>query len=313
MTPSETNLALPAAAPPVGVQLAAAFRGGLLLLAGSLLWGLFLPRTNDAFFHLFLSWLPSAWLIFPVGALLGYLLPRWIGRRGVSERLVIGSLVGIGAGLFLAAGFWFVTSHDELIGLWTNRSGGGYASYSYSVRLQLREHARQALLGVAPVTAAWIVAWTLVVERLKPLPFRILPGQDPSPTMHLRLDLSLARVVGWVAAGLAVFATLALLLTPLTTRGPQVPLKSLLIVGPGAVGLVVLGPFLGPLVTGWSFDWAWKYAAVALPVLLISLGPFALCRRPVGATAAVLAWCGFVTALLLWIATGLFSLGRCLG
>ncbi len=32
-----------------------------------------------------------------------------------------------------------------------------------------------------------------------------------------------------------------------------------------------MGPFLDLLVTSWPFDWAWKYAAVGLPVLLGSL------------------------------------------
>ena len=96
-------------------------------------------------------------------------------------------------------------------------------------------------------------------------------------------------------------------------RVAGVTLEKFLIVGPGAAGLVVLGPFLGPSVTGWSFVWAWRYAAVALPVLLGSLAPFAFCRSPVRPGTAVVAWCGFVTALLFWIGTELYSLARCLG
>ncbi|HZR18698.1 MAG TPA: hypothetical protein VFE51_15505 [Verrucomicrobiae bacterium] len=54
-------------------------------------------------------------------------------------------------------------------------------------------------------------------------------------------------------------------------------------------------------------------SAVALPVLLGGLAPFALRRRPVRVGTAVVAWCGFVTALLFWISTGAISLGWSLG
>jgi len=87
-----------------------------------------------------------------------------------------------------------------------------------------------------------------------------------------------------------------------------------LLVGPAAAGLVVLGPWLGPLINpGGGSAEAWHWTIVALPVLLGGLAPFALRRRRVRPTTAVLAWCGFVTALLFWTGAGALSLGASLG
>jgi len=64
---------------------------------------------------------------------------------------------------------------------------------------------------------------------------------------------------------------------------------------------------------GGGFTAGLQMSAVALPVLLGGLAPFALRRRPVRVGTAVVAWCGFVTALLFWISTGAISLGWSLG
>jgi hypothetical protein len=294
-------------------QLARALRGGLILLAGCILWGLFLPQRNDPFFNLCFMWLPCAWLVFPVGALLGYFLPKWVAGRAWGIALVIGLVLGSIIGLVLAAGFWVVRNHNDLIGLVVNRHSGGYASYSMSVRFQLRDQAWRALIGVAPVTAAWITAWTVWIRYRWRVTIPQQVGQKSSPPVRLGLDARIVRLVGSLAAGLGLFAVLVLLLTALFARGVQVPLSSFFIIGPGAAGLVILGPFLGPMVTGWSFGWALRYAALGLPILLVGLAPFVLCKRPVRPGTAVAAWCGLLTALFFWIATGLFSLGRCLG
>jgi hypothetical protein len=110
-----------------------------------------------------------------------------------------------------------------------------------------------------------------------------------------------------MAGGLALFAIAALLFTSLTVRNVETTPSSYLIVGFGAAGLVVLGPLLRLITVGMSVE-AWQHTAVALPVLLGGLAPFALRRRAVSQTMALLAWCGFVTALLFWTAAGVFSL-----
>ena len=294
-------------------QLTAAFRGGAIMLAGAVLWGLALQQRHTPFFELCFIWLPSAWMIFPMGAFLGCFLPRWVARRGWLMAISVGVFVGTVAGLVLASGFWLCQSHNNLVGLVANHGGGGYASYSYSVRLQLQEQAWRAFTGVVPVTAVWVALWTVWINRAvrfsTPEP---TPGQS-SATIRLHLDPRLLRLVGWVAAGLPLFATALLLVTALAVRGAGITPESFLVVGPGAAGLVVLGPLLGPLLTGNSSAWTSTYVAVALPVLLGSLAPFGFCHRPVRPGTAVVAWCGFVTALFFWIAAGLFSLGRCVG
>jgi hypothetical protein len=122
-----------------------------------------------------------------------------------------------------------------------------------------------------------------------------------SPKVWLQFDRRLLRLVGWVAAGFAIFTTAATVLF-----AGQVSLLA----GPMAIGLVVLGPWLGPLINskGGCAE-AWQLTAVALPVLLGGLAPFALYRRSVGQATATIAWCGFVSALLFWIAAGALSLG----
>jgi hypothetical protein len=278
------------------------------MLAGSILWGLFLGWRTNLVLYLWLAWLPSLWLVFAVGAVLGSWLPQWVAGRGWVAAAGLGVLAGMIAGLLLAGGFWLCVGHRDLIGLVVNRESGGYASYSVSVRHQLRELAWRALTRVAPVTAVWVAAWTVWTRRTSGFSL-VAPSQEKtSPDVRLRFDLHLLRLAGWVAAGFAIFAIAALFLTALTTRGATV--QSFLVIGPVAAGLVALGPWLGPLINpGGGSAEAWQWTAVALPVLLGGLAPFALCRRPVRLATAVVAWCGFVTALLFWIAAGAFSLG----
>ncbi|HZR18697.1 MAG TPA: hypothetical protein VFE51_15500 [Verrucomicrobiae bacterium] len=210
--PGSTS-ASPPSDSPFASQLTTAFRGGAILLAGSVLWGLFLPRHNDPFLYLCFIWLPSAWLVFPLGAFLGCCLPKWMAGRSLLARVSIGFVVGVVAGLALAAGFWLWTSYHDLIGLVVNRQSGGYASYSYSVRLHLREQAWRVLSVVLPITTVWVAGWTALIDRFSP------PNpmhENTSPTVHLRLDRDLFRVVSWIAAGLGLFATAILLATSLT-------------------------------------------------------------------------------------------------
>jgi hypothetical protein len=51
---------------------------------------------------------------------------------------------------------------------------------------------------------------------------------------------------------------------------------------------------------------------VAAPILLIAATPFLL-RLKVRPRVATSCWCGFITALLFWLAAGLFSAGWSMG
>ena len=299
---------------PFPLLLRMAFRGGVILLASALIWGVILQWHGNPLFDLCFVWLSCAWLVFPLGAFLGCCLPRWMARRDGWAAAGIGTLVGLAAGLALAAGVWVWMGHSELIGLVVNRGGGGYESYSYSVGRQLRGQAWHALTRVAPVTAVWVAVWAVRISRSRRL-FPSPPSQEgASPEIRLRLNLRLLRLVGAMAASLGVFATVIMVLATVTGLGGSRSLTGFLIVGPIAAGLVVLGPWIGPLINpGGGTNVAWQLTAVGLPVLALGLAPFLLRRRPVRPTTAVVVWCGFVSALLFWMATGVLSLGWSLG
>lgn len=292
-------------------QLGAALRGGLILLACSVLWGGWVRPHGDSFAMIWFVWLTSAWLVFPVGAFLGCRLPLWMAGRGTLGAVGFAALLGILVGLALAVAFWIEMNHHELIGLVTNRESGGYASFSFSVRQQLRQEAWSALTVVAPLTALWVVVWAVWTWRKTAV---VAATDHINRTVQLRFDWHLLRLVGWLTGGLALFAASTLAVAALTVRGEHVPPAAFLLIAPATAGLVVLGPWLGPLVNpGGGSAVAWQIVRVALPVLVLGLAPFILRRRPVRPGAATAAWCGFVTALLFWIAAGAWSLGWSLG
>ena len=290
------------------------------MLACSILWALVpVGRPHSSFNNpvaaLWLVWLPTAWLVFPAGAVLGWNLPRWVAGRSLAAAAGRAVLVGLISGLVLASGFWLCMNFQELIGLVVNRNSGGYESYSVSVGIQLREQAGRALMGVAPVTAIWVAAWTIWTQHSSRLSVLALADKKALPGVQLRFDRQLLRLLAWVVAGFAIFAIAVVLLSSLNARGfAGGQAIYLLVIGPVAAGMMILGPWLGPLLNPHGgFDVAWQWTAVALPVLLAGFAPFALCRRPVGVARAVEAWCGLVTALLFWTAAGAMSLGWSLG
>ena len=315
MNPSEmTSSGLPSESS-FPLMLKASLRGGFIMLIGSLLWGVYLRKGTDPFSNLWLGWVPSAWFVFALGALLGFFLPRWVRGRGLPAAAGAGVFAGIVAGLLVALGVWLCLTHRDLIGLVIHRRSAGYASYGHSVRLQLWNHAFRVLTFVAPLAAAWVTAWTVWINRRSASSSSVVPAQrSDSPQISLRFDRHVLRLVACLAAGFALFAIAALLLTSLVARNVHLDIRGLFAVGPAAAGLVVLGPWLGPVINpGGGATEAWNCSAVALPVLLGGLAPFALRRRPVRPTTAVVAWCGLVIALLFWMAAGALSLGWSLG
>jgi len=295
-------------------RLGAAFRGGAIMLCASMVWWLFLAQRGDPFMRLMFGWLSSAWLAFPVGVALGVLLPRFLQRHTLLSSVGVGLLVGAATSLVLTTGVWLWSNHQALIGLVTNRNSGGYASYSYSVRNQLREEAWRSFVMIAPVVTAWVTAWAIWFNRSKRNGPDAYENDAASTAVHLRLDRQALLVFISSLIGFGILATAALLITSWVTRGIQVPYSSFLAVGPAAAGLVILGPWLGPLINpGGGSSTAWQLTSVALPVLVFGVAPFFIWRRPVRIAKAITAWCGLVTALLFWIAVGVLSLGWSIG
>src|SRR6516165_2820006 len=109
-----------------------------------------------------------------------------------------------------------------------------------------------------------------------------------STAVHLRLDRQALLVFISSLIGFGILATAALLITSWVTRGIQVPYSSFLAVGPAAAGLVILGPWLGPLINpGGGSSTAWQLTSVALPVLVFGVAPFFIWRRPVRIAKAI--------------------------
>jgi hypothetical protein len=299
---------------PLKSALGTVLGGGASLVCASLVWSLLIPRNGDLFMRLGFGWLFSAWVVFPVGAGLAWLLPRFVARRSLLASFGIGLLAGVAAGLVLTAGVWLWSNHRELIGLVTNRNSGGYASYSYSVRKQLGEGAWRMLSVIPPVATAWVTGWALLIHCSKRLQPVLFENPDSVPAVSLRLSPFAFKIFGTAVVGFGILATAALLVTSWISRGVDVPLTSYLVVGPGAAGLVILGPWLGPMVNpGGDSTFAWQMTAVALPALVIGVAPFVVAGQPVQLGKAVTAWCRLVTALLFWTAAGILSLGASMG
>jgi hypothetical protein len=293
-----------------------ALRGGVCLLAASLIWNLLLQREGpkDPFLVICFHWLPSACLVFSLGAALGWFLRYRVSGRNMVFALMTGVLAGLITSVLLASALWIWMNHHDLLGLVINRHSGGFASYSLSVKTQLSKQAWWLLTHVVPVTAGWVCLWALWVNRSAVYRRPQSARESLSSKVALRLNRHLARFVALIACGLGAFATIGLLALCLAGRGSQTPLIGFALVGPITAGLVFLGPWLGPLLhPGGSPNTAMQWTAVALPILLAGLAPFGIMHRPVNSGGGAVAWCGLVTALLFWAATGAFSLGWSLG
>ena len=97
------------------------FRGGAGLVCASLLWSVLIPQNGDLFMRLLFGWLSSAWVVFPIGAALAWVLPQYVGTRSFLTSVGIGLLIGLVASLVLTTGLWLWFNHRELMGLITNR------------------------------------------------------------------------------------------------------------------------------------------------------------------------------------------------
>lgn len=101
---------------PFPPQLNAALRGGASLIACTFVCENIL-HWRFGYFVDTRPFLLTAWLAFPLGALLGCLLPRWVDKRSSAFAALIGIVAGLAAGLFLAAIYWIFIEHNGLIGL----------------------------------------------------------------------------------------------------------------------------------------------------------------------------------------------------
>ena len=281
------------------------------MLGCSLFWALFLwNRDHDHLMNLFYPWLFSAWEFFAVGALLACLLPRWMRGQSQPAAVGMGLCVGIVTGLIMALGVWLALTQGDLIGLVINRASGGYQSYSYSVRLNLQKQAWDILTTLAPLTSVWVAVWAVWTNRILRFSPNVPINESSSAGIELRVDRQVVLLVAGLAVGIAIIVTAGLMLTQ--RGGGSLGLR-LFLIGPVTGSLVVLGPWLGPMINPSGMAGALKCTAVALPALLAALAPFVFRQKPVRPFTAVVAWCGLVTALLFWTAAGVLSAGASMG
>jgi hypothetical protein len=286
-----------------------AFRGGGILLAGAFVAGLLVHPDKNHSGELCLIWISFAFLVFPTGAYLGWFLPQWVAHRGWATTGVIGVIAGILAGLFLATACWAVANHHDLIQWFMARPGPGYESYIYSIKAGLRKNAWLALAHVAPFSIVWITGWSMWVKAVSQHPSSL----NPSTRVRLRFDRQTWRVLARQAGGLALFCGITLLVASGLLKNLQISFGGILGAGLITIGLSLFGPFLAPMFTSGNFLPALAGAAIAMPVLLAGIAPFLLCRQPVRLGSAVLAWCGFITAFLFWLAVSIFTSAHYIG
>lgn len=291
-----------------------AFRGGIIMLFGSLLWGFFSWTERGVQFgfasNYVFGWLPSAWLVFAIGSVLGYFLPRLTVGRNPVFVVMVGLLLGVVVGGVISFGVLFCRYSHDVLGLFVNKGGNGYASYSFSVWHKLYENGWRLLVSTGGLTVVWVLGWTLWDNRH----FKSVPLSQIVPeTIQLRCDRCLFWVLGKVAIGFATITT-AIYLFHFIFQKESNFLASF-VVGLSAVVLMVLGPWFGPLIvnSGAGHHLAWQLSAVGIPVLVAGFAPFIFKLRVKNPFTAVLLWSGLLSAVLFWVAIGVYSLGNCMG
>jgi hypothetical protein len=289
---------------------AAACRGGIILLLGSLLgmivWSFPVMRSHSDHGPLALLWPMTTWLVFPLGAWLGGWLPARVRGRRLLPAGSIGLLAGIAAGLLLSLAMVASLHYDELWGLISNRGSGGYASYRVSVLQSLQRDLGQTLQTETSIMAIVVLLWALGETRRQPAAASIAHrAADP---WALRLSFTHIKIPLVIAGGLTTFGALMALVG-------RVPVDQVLLVAVVAFGTVFLGPWMGPIVNPGAATggFALRETALGATMLLLSLVPFLLPGRFDRPGRRTLAWCGYVTALLFWVYLGVLCLGHSLG
>jgi hypothetical protein len=251
--------------------------------------------VNDFFSWCFIVWAGCLWLFFPFGALLGGSILKRL--RGLSLRgtAMAGLGIGLVSGLLLTLALFLVLGRDELIGLMQ----GGSPGFVLSVTQQLHKLAWHLGTSVWPLTTGIVLLWAIFRKADEPsLPGgELVSGESP----RVRLRLGPRHLATWgLLAGIMAVATTALAIK-------ETPAHKLALFFLGAAGVPVLGPWIGPAINpGGGYDEARRLAYVATPVLLVAAAPFLL-RLRVRPRMATICWCGFLTALLFWLAIGIFS------
>jgi hypothetical protein len=250
----------------------------------------------------FFVWFACLWLIFPLGALLGGSILNRLRGLSLSGVAMAGLCIGAVSGLLLALALFLFLGSSDLMGLMR----GGSPGYVLSVSQALGKLAWHFGGSVGPLTMGIVFMWAIWRKADEPSlqAGELVSVEEP----RVRLRLGLRHLAAWgLLAGLMAVATAALALTDFRN------VRSLALFFIGGGGVPVLGPWIGPVINpGGGYAAARLLTWVAAPILLIAATPFLL-RLKVRPRVATSCWCGFITALLFWLAAGLFSAGWSMG
>ncbi len=251
-------------------------------------------------------WPITLWGVFPLGAWLGCWLPARVRGRPTLLAGARGLLTGIVTGLVAGLAIVACLHAWELCSLISERHSGGYASYRVSV-------IRSFLHDLWPMMKAQALAMGIVVTVWALRDCRHTPASMPvadsaaSPWTP-RFSLTHMRIALVIAGGLAVFGGVLVF----TERAE---ISKVLVVAAGALGTVVIGPWMGPLANPGASTGglALRATAIGLPLLMLSLVPFRRGNHLATLRKLTLAWCGYITAILFWVYLGIMVLGHSLG
>jgi hypothetical protein len=276
-----------------------AVRGGVLMVVFSLIFIPWLTSGNGrhSVFN-FVGWFMCLWLFFPLGALLGGSILKRLRGLSLPGVAMAGLGIGVLAGLLLALALLLFWGWGDVIGLMR----GGSPGYMMSVSLSLRKLAWHYGTSVVPLAAGIVCMWAIFRKADEaPAPAgELVSGEEP----RVRLRLGLRHLAAW---GLMVAITAVVTTVLVLLDEPHSRLRQLLPFILGGAGVPVLGPWMGPAINpGDGYGMARTLTCVLAPVLLLAAAPFLL-RLRVRLRTATVWWCGFLTALLLWLAAGIIS------
>ncbi len=272
---------------------AAAAGGFLSVLIWILGWGLL--RWNSGEYVLYGA--TTSWLVFPVGAALGYALPRWILKRGWGKVTAFGLLVGVIIGLFLAVGTWLCRSLSITV-----------LGHVLQGRATINSPSVWPWIGnvpwlVATVITCWVLGAKIFARR------HTAPQNSSNLTIPMRSFFGnyLARTIAGVVGTFALAVLVSSLAASWLVKGATFTVEHFATLLLYDVGLTLLGP-LFPFTCFSDPSRAVALGmAIATPVMLAAIAPFLFAAKPVRPKVAVIAWCSLTTAVFFWVAMGINS------
>jgi len=272
---------------------AAAAGGFISVLIWTLGWGLL--RWQSSEYVLFSA--TTSWLVFPIGATLGYALPRWTFKRGWGAVMAMGLFGGLGIGLFLAVGVWLCLSLSIAV-----------ISHALQGRATINSPPVWPWIGHVPwLTASVITCWVFGAKIFSK--GRVEKPASTKLTTPLRPFFGgyLSGAMAGVAGIFALAALVSSISAAWLVKGASFTVENFATLLLYDTGLTLLGPLFPLICFSDPSRGVGIGLAVAIPVMLAAIAPFILTAKPVRPKVAIIAWCGLTTAFFFWVAMGINS------